>query len=354
MQFTHISARIYFIGTVCAVIFPLWAASSFDRDLYFGITNDADVRLLQEFLQEQMVYDGPVTGNFLALTRDAVRRFQERESIMPAAGYFGPKTRAHANTLIRENGEAAKDAPTDLSSIAQRATEDDRAASISFLRQRIAELEMRVIELGTILERERQAVQTAATAPVMAPPGMSAAGESTTADTASESASDADVPAPAEPAPAFDGIAVSGASEAQFPISVAGPLKVGDITLANGTPRPLLLSQIRATVTDTMNSTRNRGRATFFTVRDGMTTTDVLISRTPFTFNSNAPVYGPHVAELNMSYPVSLAAGETKTSGVWLEDFEYVNSGTLEVSFSSISATDTVAASGTFRFILTR
>src|SRR3990167_261832 len=74
-------------------------AAGFDRDLYYGIADDRDVTRLQEFLKSQSVYSGPVTGNFFSLTREGVRRFQEREGIAPALGYFGPKTRTRANTL---------------------------------------------------------------------------------------------------------------------------------------------------------------------------------------------------------------------------------------------------------------
>ncbi|MEK7560900.1 MAG: peptidoglycan-binding domain-containing protein [Patescibacteria group bacterium] len=320
------------VSILCA---PVLVFASFDRNLYFGMTNDPDVRTLQEFLQEQMVYEGPVTGNFLTLTRDGVRRFQEREEITPASGYFGPVTRAHTNALMHENGEVLVDAQA-----------EERVATIAFLRGRIAELERQIVELRVRIEQETAAAPTEAVSPPVQTP--ESIGTTTAEITPTEKATSTTASAAR-----FDGMTLGGTATMQFP-AATGPFKVGDITLTNGTARPVLLSQIRTTVNDTMNSTRNRGRKTFFTVRDGTQDSDVMISRNAYTFNSNAPIYGPNVGELNISYPVSFTAGETRTSGVWLEDFEYVESGTLEIVFSSFSASDAVAASGTFRFILTR
>lgn len=81
--------------------FPAMAESPlFERDLYFGLRNDADVTRLQQFLTDQKIYSGPITGNFFSLTQAAVKQFQEKNNIVPVAGYFGPKTRAVANRKI--------------------------------------------------------------------------------------------------------------------------------------------------------------------------------------------------------------------------------------------------------------
>ena len=91
---------------------PLFAsAQTFERDLEFGMQNDTDVTKLQEFLTDEGLYSGPITGNFFSLTLKAVKKFQTREGIAPAAGYFGPKTRAKVNTVfsasIKESNEQA-------------------------------------------------------------------------------------------------------------------------------------------------------------------------------------------------------------------------------------------------------
>jgi peptidoglycan hydrolase-like protein with peptidoglycan-binding domain len=82
-----------------------------ERNLYFGLKNDAQVRCLQEFLRLQgpEIYpEGLVTGNFLYLTKKAVIRFQEKyanEILAPwglkkGTGFVGPTTRAKINQLL--------------------------------------------------------------------------------------------------------------------------------------------------------------------------------------------------------------------------------------------------------------
>ncbi len=81
----------------------LWAspvrAENFSKDLYFGLKNDNEVIKLQRFLTSQGLYDGPITGNFLSLTQQAVKDFQRKNGILPTAGYWGLKTRTKANSL---------------------------------------------------------------------------------------------------------------------------------------------------------------------------------------------------------------------------------------------------------------
>jgi len=74
----------------------------FERDLYFGLMNSSDVRCLQEFLKNQgrEIYpEGLVTGNFLSLTSEAVKRYQAEKGIIQT-GYFGPLTRAAMNSEL--------------------------------------------------------------------------------------------------------------------------------------------------------------------------------------------------------------------------------------------------------------
>ena len=82
-------------------LFPALAYGSFERDLYFGLRNDPEVAGLQEFLRERNLFTFPQsTGNFFGITREAVRQFQTAYDIVPAAGYFGPRSRAVANQLL--------------------------------------------------------------------------------------------------------------------------------------------------------------------------------------------------------------------------------------------------------------
>ncbi len=79
--------------------------SQFTRDLEFGMTHE-DVRTLQKFLNAHGAQiaasgvgsPGQETNYFGALTKAAVAKYQAANGITPAAGYFGPKTRAFVNT----------------------------------------------------------------------------------------------------------------------------------------------------------------------------------------------------------------------------------------------------------------
>ena len=89
---------------------PFACARVFDRDLYYGMRNDAEVRCLQKFLKTQgeTIYpEGLITGNFLTLTQTAVIRFQEKyasEILAPlglnnGTGYVGAATRNKINQI---------------------------------------------------------------------------------------------------------------------------------------------------------------------------------------------------------------------------------------------------------------
>jgi len=70
----------------------------FSRNLYFGLRNNDEVKLLQKILTQAGVYNGPITGNFLTLTREAVKKFQAKYGIA-TTGFVGPLTRAKLNSL---------------------------------------------------------------------------------------------------------------------------------------------------------------------------------------------------------------------------------------------------------------
>jgi peptidoglycan hydrolase-like protein with peptidoglycan-binding domain len=75
------------------------SCSRFQRDLYYGLKNDNDVKCLQKMLSEKepSIYGGGlITGNFLDLTKAAIQKYQQKYGL-PPTGYFGPLTRAVAN-----------------------------------------------------------------------------------------------------------------------------------------------------------------------------------------------------------------------------------------------------------------
>lgn len=79
---------------------------TFKKDLSWGMWENPDVAVMQQFLANQGFYKGPITGNFMDKTYTALVAFQKKEGIKPASGYFGPLTRADANTLLPYQGAA--------------------------------------------------------------------------------------------------------------------------------------------------------------------------------------------------------------------------------------------------------
>jgi len=82
-----------------------------ESDLFFGMTNNSQVRCLQEFLkikEPELYPQGLVTGNFFNLTLQAVIRFQEKyasEILAPyglqkGTGFVGSATRQKLNQLL--------------------------------------------------------------------------------------------------------------------------------------------------------------------------------------------------------------------------------------------------------------
>ena len=68
----------------------------FNRDLYFGLVDDKDVKELQKTLTAAAFYSGPVNGNFFKLTLAAVKKYQEKYGVKKT-GFVGAITRTVLN-----------------------------------------------------------------------------------------------------------------------------------------------------------------------------------------------------------------------------------------------------------------
>lgn len=82
------------------------AGHTFNSDLTIGSTG-ADVTALQSFLESKGVLTMPVgvaKGYFGSLTQAALAAYQTSQGISPAAGYFGPITRANVNAASATTG----------------------------------------------------------------------------------------------------------------------------------------------------------------------------------------------------------------------------------------------------------
>ena len=95
--------KLLFCLAILAFLVANQASAAITKDLKYGMTGDAEVTELQEFLTSEGLYSGPITGNFYSLTLKAVKSFQSREGITPVSGYVGTKTRARLNTFLDEN-----------------------------------------------------------------------------------------------------------------------------------------------------------------------------------------------------------------------------------------------------------
>ncbi len=284
-----------------SLIFPAAVlAGGFERDLYFGLRNDPDVSRLQEFLKERAIYDGPVTGNFLSRTLEGVKRFQEKEGIRPAAGFFGPKTRARANELFVET----------------KATADSIRSRILALQAQLAELQKQL---------------------------------------AAESVSSPPLPStPVLPAPPVKELRVAGGGTIGLPDVSVSPIKMGSIAIKNTQDSEILFAQIVVRVTDNLNSRFNRGREVFFTLREGTDFSDALVSRTSYKFNSNAPIPDPHKEDLGLFFPKLFKSGAENTYGLWIENLDVAEGGDLKFEFSKFLATTEVSPQGGFIFTLSK
>lgn len=123
------------------------------------------MQALQEFLAEQGHYTGAATGNFFSLTLSAVKKFQIANSIFPASGYFGPKTRAKAHQILESAGISADsvknedNAPVSASAAAPKTANDvvaSLASQIALLQQQLVALQKN----QDVLQQQNQSLQT--------------------------------------------------------------------------------------------------------------------------------------------------------------------------------------------------
>ncbi|TSA44821.1 peptidoglycan-binding protein [bacterium] len=134
----------------------------FSKDLYFGMQKDSEVTKLQEFLTSEGLYSGPITGNFFSLTLKAMRDYQTREGISPAAGYFGPLTRAKANAglsiqIDASNAQATSETgTTPTSPVVPKTTTD----AVSTMQSQLDVLLQQVALLQQQLQTQQQTQQT--------------------------------------------------------------------------------------------------------------------------------------------------------------------------------------------------
>ncbi len=138
----------------------LVSAKTVDSNLYFGITNNSDVQMLQEFLTDQGVYSGPITGNFFSLTLAGVKNYQIQNNITPAAGFFGPITRAKANEILsvqiqNSDTQAITETGATAPPVTQNSQTDNSQSLMQILQAQILALQQQLIQM----QQQNQTIQ---------------------------------------------------------------------------------------------------------------------------------------------------------------------------------------------------
>lgn len=126
--------------------------------------------------------------------------------------------------------------------------------------------------------------------------------------------------------------------------------------IKNTTDHPVSFNQLQLDIYDAMNSFLNRGKKVIFKLRNGTTTFDTLISATDFTVNSQPPPYGQESnrRQLDVSFPITIKTNETYVSSLWIENLDYVISGSLRVEMLTAYISNSITPQGGFAFLLTK
>jgi PKD repeat protein len=104
------------ISSACVLV-PTFALASFDTNLGYGRSGSA-VLVLQQFLISQGdLTSDDASGHFGRDTLAGLKVFQSQQGISPVTGFFGPITRAKANTLLGRKSSSGHSARTSSQSI---------------------------------------------------------------------------------------------------------------------------------------------------------------------------------------------------------------------------------------------
>ena len=302
----------------------------FTRDLYMGMMNNPDVAYLQEFLRDRELYNGPISGNFLSQTKQALINFQEKENIMPSSGYFGPKTRSRVNARI--GGVAVL----------------SREEQIALLQSQIKMLQAQLANLIA----QQQATSSLTPTPALVPSAPTA---TTTPVLSPSPTPPLELIASTTPVIPVAELRITGTTTKSFPDVATSPLKLGDITISNTTDHIISFSQIELDLYDAMNSTANRNKTVLLKLRNGTTTFDNVISNTDFTINNDPPRLGEEIRrQVKVSFPQSIQPGQTYISSLWVEGLDYVVNGSWRIQMLTVFINESTAVQGGFTFLLTK
>jgi peptidoglycan hydrolase-like protein with peptidoglycan-binding domain len=92
--------KINLLMIILFILYPFRIHASFNNDLHYGMLKNEDVAALQEFLTTEGFYAGSIGGNYLSLTKNAIKAFQKNQNIVPNDGLLGQKTRQKINEIL--------------------------------------------------------------------------------------------------------------------------------------------------------------------------------------------------------------------------------------------------------------
>ena len=143
----------------------------FQKNLSWNMgTANTDVKNLQQFLANQGLYKGPITGNYLFLTYSAIKQFQISQGIKPANGNFGPLTRVKANEII--SAQAISNVSLSISTTATNSptiSPSDITNNFSSLQARVSALYGQVWSLQKRIRQHKETTATSTPNPTPSP-----------------------------------------------------------------------------------------------------------------------------------------------------------------------------------------
>lgn len=110
----------------------VYALTSFDNDLHYGMVDNTEVKDLQNLLVSKKLYSGPLNGNYYSQTRKAVKNLQEELNIQNATGYFGLKTRTLVNKMLLDATNTV-DTVSRVDILSNMTSESDTASPLPIL-----------------------------------------------------------------------------------------------------------------------------------------------------------------------------------------------------------------------------
>lgn len=98
MKLINLHFGIYII-ILAFLLMPCHSFAAIEKNLYYGLTSNNDVKELQQFLISKNLLSGNATGNYFSLTVGAVKKYQASKNIS-TTGYLGPLTRQAINSEL--------------------------------------------------------------------------------------------------------------------------------------------------------------------------------------------------------------------------------------------------------------